>query len=195
MTQPNFLSVTRSLNAALELCHAHPQLQSSTVYEPLLQQRSGRFARATVQTDASYTAWREAVGLELKQLRLLRVELARVIEALDEHGFDDLPVRRVLYTERKDLYLLADDVLGLLRANMQEWSWMDARISSIVALKNTCDERASVARDLLVVYQAGVSARVDAYESAVSLLTEYMRDAQADAVDRGALENVTLVRL
>lgn len=195
MTQPNFLSVTRSLNAAIELCRAHPQLQSSTVYLPLLQQRAARFEQATVQTDASYTSWREAVGVELKQLRLLRVELARVIEALDEHGFDELPVRRVLYTERKDLFLLADDVLSILRAHVQDWSWMDARISAIVGLKNACDERARAAGDRLVAYQAGVAARVDAYESAVSLLTEYMRDAQADAVDGGALDSVTLVRL
>jgi hypothetical protein len=195
MTQPNFLSVTRSLKAAIAFCETHPQLQSSRTYAELLQDRAGRFSRSTLSTDGSYTAWREAVGAELKQLRLLRVELARVMELLDEHGFDDLPDRRVLYTERNDLFLLADETLAILRTNASEWSWMSERMSAIAGLKTACDEKASAADVLLNRYRAGVTARVDAYEMAVKMVTEYLRDAHADATDRDGLKAVTLVQL
>lgn len=195
MTQPNFLSVTRSLDAALSFCSKNPTLRSSTAYNARLTHTQRHFAAMTTETDAAYTRWRQAVGTELTALRQLRLEIARVMELLDEHGYDEAPARRIIYTERADMLRATDELVQFLTRHQSEWEWIPGRIAALRGLVASAEERRRSAEGLLATYQVQVKARVSAYGQALADVREYLHDVRGDVRDSAALRELELVTL
>jgi hypothetical protein len=181
MTQPNYLQVQNALDGAVAQCDAHPELSGSRLYRTRLATVRDGFRHATEHTDAEYAAWRVRVGEELKQLRQIKVAYDRVAERADEHGYDDLPKRSIVYTEPTQLFPLVDATLAWLDAHAAEWSWCATSASELRALVAASDTRKRAASDAYTRYTVEVRRRIEAYDAAVSLLREYIFDARREA--------------
>lgn len=194
MNPPNFVQVSTALGAAVVACEQRPATSSSRIYLGRLSTVRDTFADATRQTDANYTEWRRAVGRELLQFRKIRVELDRIAELADEHGYDDVPRRRIVYTERDALLGLVDEVVGFLDAHQTEWDWLVPAAKRLRELVSEAKAAKLESEKLFTVYTIAVKERVAAYTAAVSLLREFARDARselgsADAFEKARLDN------
>jgi hypothetical protein len=192
MNPPNFVQVTDALLAAVAACEQKPSSSSARIYGQRLTQMRDVFGAATRATDLSYSVWRKSVGQELLRFRRIRVELDRVAALADEHGYDDLPRRRIVYTEREALLTLVDEVLAFLDARGTEWDWI---VGQGKALRDLVADSAAVRAEadrLYRVYTVSVKERVAAYSAAVALLREFSRDARAELGDSAQFERARL---
>lgn len=192
MTQPNFLQVQTSLDRACAFVETHPDLQSSERYGARLSEMRARFAKATRDTDGRYTEWRKAVGNELGEYQLIKQEYDRVLEMADEHGYDDAPQRRIVYSEADQLFALVEETVAWLRGLGDEWAWTGEAAEKLTRLVEESRGRAAAQKALYQQYTVEVKRRVSAYDDAVSLIREYLADARRDG---GRFEDYAALRL
>jgi hypothetical protein len=191
MTQPNFLQVANSLQNAITFCGANPGYRAASSYAAQLSAMASTFEEATRQTDARYTRWRQRVGEELLRLREIRMELQRIAELADEHGYT-LPTRRILYTERDDLLRVVNETTQALTPHSSDWEWIPARLSALKQLVELHDRKLREAGLLYTEYTVAIKQRVSAYEVAVRLIEEFCRDARSDVRQASELDAVSL---
>lgn len=192
MTQPNFLQVQSSLDRACAFVEAHPDLESSSRYGQSIAAMRERFLAATRATDARYTAWRQALGAELGRYQQIKTEYDRVVELADEHGYDDVPRRRIVYTESDQLFRLVGDSVAWLRKQGDEWPWMAERATHLERLVEESTARARAATALYQQYTVEVKRRVTAYDDAVALMREFLADAKRDGSEFDDFERIRI---
>lgn len=190
MSQPNFLQIRTSLARAIALCRETPALRSSAHYLPRLERALSSFDDATRRTDATYTAWRELVGLELKAFRTARLDWDRVVALCDEHALDGVPTRRLAYTERDLILALLDETATFLEARATSWEWVPTWAARLRGHIDAAHQARRRSEDRYLEYTEFVKSRITAFEDARSLITEYVRDAAADHRGTPALEPV-----
>jgi hypothetical protein len=117
------------------------------------------------------------------------------MELLDEHGYDDAPVRRIIYTERADMLRATDELLEFLTRHQSEWDWIAGRVSALRALIVAANDRRRAADSLLAVYQVQVKARVSAYGRALADVQEYLQDVRGDVRDPASIAELQLLTL
>jgi hypothetical protein len=195
MSQPNFLQVTNALENAVSFCESNAGYRSSRSYAGRLVEVRNLFANATRRTDASYTKWRVVVGEELRQFREIRLEYGRIVELCDEHGYDGVPNKRIVYTEREHLLGLVAELVAWLTPKSSEWEWIPARLSTLKGLVDAADRKRKESQALYIEYTVSVKERVSAYEIAVMTLKEFRRDARADVKSLTELDATDLYAL
>jgi hypothetical protein len=176
MSHPNYLQIAHALRHALAVLDRTAAPRRSTHFAPRLEQLRDRFDAVTRETDARYTAWRVAAGDELRALRRVRVAHGHLLEKLDEYGFDGVPTRQILYTEREDLRLLVEGLLTFLAACETRWDWMDQAPSQLQGLLSAADEARRRADDLCRQYTLSARERVEVHAASVTLLRELGRE-------------------
>ena len=181
MTQPNFLQVERSLRTALTFVGEHPGLISSKAYEAQLTSTLDRFVSATKSTDDDYNAWRRLLGQQMLSFKTIRLVFAEVRELCDEHAYDDVPMRRVFYTEAEDVLGLLAEIVDYLEGKVGEWDWIAKKRERLIELRDEATGRQKEAERRYQAYTITVKARVDGYQKAVGLVREYVKDARGDA--------------
>ncbi len=192
MTQPNFLQVATSLKRAVAFCEARPELQSSQRYGEGVREAREHFEHATRETDATYTRWRQLLGEELKEFRDMRLEYDRVMALADEHGYDDAPRRKIVYTERDHLMTLIGETIAWLKGHEGEWDWIAESIGALESHVAEARRRRKMSQVTYEAYTISVKARVAAYDHSVALVREYLRDANSEARGDEALARVQL---
>lgn len=192
MNPPNFVQVTDALMASVAACEQKASTSSARIYGGRLAQMADTFAEATRSTDLSYSIWRKAVGQELLHFRRIRVELDRVAALADEYGYDDLPRRRIVYTEREALLALVEEVLSFLDSRGTEWDWVVGQGKRLRELVAESAAARGEADRLYRVYTVSVKERVAAYGAAVALLKEFARDARSELGDSEQFERSRL---
>lgn len=180
MTQPNFLQVTNALSASVAFARANPDRMSTAHYRELLEQMQARWAAATKETDTVYTEWRVLRGDRMRAFRKLRVAYDRVLELADEHAYDDVPTRQIVYTEEDDLLALIDDTVAWLDGKGDEWEWLAEQASLLRASRASCVELRKDSEAKFRKYSIIVKVRVAAYGDAVSLVREYLREIDSE---------------
>lgn len=180
MTQPNFLQVTNALTASVDYARSNPDRTSSSHYLSALEQMAARWEAATTETDSLYTEWRLLRGDRMREFRKLRLAYDRVLELADEHAYDDVPRRQIVYTEEDTLLELIDDTLAWIDGKGDEWAWcgehagtMRGLVDSALSLRADCDGK-------FRKYSVVVKIRVAAYGDAISLLREYLREVDSE---------------
>lgn len=192
MTQPNFLQVATSLKRAVAFCEARPELVSTQRYGEAVREAREHFEHATRETDATYTRWRQLLGEELKEFRDMRLEYDRVMALADEHGYDDAPRRKIVYTERDHLMTLIGETITWLKAHEGEWDWISECIGALESHVAEARRRRKMSQVTYEAYTISVKARVAAYDHSVALVREYLRDANSEARGDQALARVQL---
>jgi hypothetical protein len=192
MSQPNFLQVTNALENAVTFCESHPGYGCSRSFSARLTEVRSLFASATRRTDTTYTNWRVVVGEELRQFREIRLEYARIVALCDEHGYDGVPNKRIVYTEREHLLALVAELVSWLTPKASEWEWIPVHLSTLKGLVESADRKRREAQALYVEYTVSVKQRVSAYEIAVMTLKEFRRDARADVKSLSELASTDL---
>jgi hypothetical protein len=180
MSQPNFLQVTNALENAVSFCENNTAYRCSRSYSSRLMEVRSLFASATRRTDTTYTNWRVLVGEELRQFREIRLEYGRIVALCDEHGYDGVPNKRIVYTEREHLLALVAELVSWLTRRSSEWEWIPVRLAALKGLVESADRKRKESQALYVEYTVTVKQRVSAYEIAVMTLKEFRRDARAD---------------
>jgi hypothetical protein len=178
--QPNFTQISNGLTLAGDSAHAADAPPGLRAYAPALAAMRARFAEAERRTDASYTAWRVAVGDELRALRLARVLVGRISASCDEHGYDDIPGGTLVYTERDELLRRVAELGTYLDGRRAEWDWVGRACSDLAEHRDRVLAAQQAAADALARYQVDVQERVAAYASARALLREVVVDAAND---------------
>lgn len=180
MTQPNFLQVQTSLDRACAFVEAHPDLSSSARYGAALAAMRDRFVESTRSTDASYSRWRNALGEERSRYRDVKHVLDDIAALADEHGYDDAPRARIIYTDTEQLRPLAEQTRQWLGDHSDDWTWVSEQAAR---LQNVLAESADLAAQATRLYQqytVAVKRRVTAYDDAVALVREYFVDAKRE---------------
>jgi hypothetical protein len=195
MSQPNFLQVANALENAVAFCETNELYRSSRSYGLRLKEVRNLFANATRRTDATYTRWRLVVGEELKQFREIRLEYGNIVSLCDEHGYDGVPNKRIVYTEREHLLALVAEMVSWLTPKSSEWEWIPTRLSTLKVLVDGADRKRKESQALYVEYTTSVKERVSAYEIAVMTLKEFRRDARADVKSLSELASTDLYAL
>lgn len=192
MTTPNYLQVETALKRAVAFASDHPELTSTPHYQPLLEEMCVRFEAATAETDKVYSEWRLRRGDRMRAFRDMRLEYDRVVELADEHAYDDVPRRKIVYTEEDSLIGLIDATCEWLLSKGDEWAWTREREAALRAhkakaesLREDCDAR-------FQNYSIVVKYRVAAYADSVALLREYHREAKRDAGRSSGVEGFSL---
>lgn len=192
MTTPNYLQVETALKRATAFASSNPELTSTSHYLGLLEEMQARFAAATAETDSVYAGWRLRRGDRMRAFRDMRLEYDRVVELADEHAYDDVPRKKIVYTEEDSLLELIDATCAWLSSKGDEWAWTADKEASLKAQKATamnlredCDAR-------FQNYTVVVKYRVAAYADAVALLREYHREAARDARGSEAVDGFSL---
>lgn len=192
MQQPNFLQVTNSLKYAMAFCEANPDLTSSKQYTERLAQAAEYFERSTRETDHAYTRWRQLLGEELTAFKVARREYDRTCALADEHGYDDFPHRRFIYTERDALLSLLGDMVKWLDAKGDEWDWLAPRAELHRQHISDAAKRLKVQKAMYESYTVTIKARISAYEHGVSTVREYISDARREAEGREGFDRAVL---
>ena len=179
MYQPNYLEIDTKLAAALAFCERHPELRSAE-YGPAVRSVLERFRQVTRETDAHYTEWRVLLGKQLTAFKQARLSYDRGVALADEHGYDDFPRRKIVYTEEEHLLRLLADAMAWLKPREGEWPWI-AELHG--ALQRHVQEAKQIRRQTDHVYQDYthiIKRRVRAYQDSVAMLREFLRDVRAE---------------
>jgi len=181
MTQPNFLQVSNSIERVCAFVDAHPDVSSSERYGSKLEALRRQWDAATSATDRSYIGWRDRVGAELQAVRSMKLAVDRVVELADEHGYHDVPRRRVVYDDAAQVFALVEDTMSWLESKGADWPWIATMTAEIDTLRQASTARRGEAAQCYRDYCVEVKRRVEAYDAAVALLREYLRDAGRDS--------------
>ncbi len=192
MTQPNFLQVQNSLDRAVEFVQAHPDLESSRLYGEGLQDMQAAFTDRTTRNDELYTQWRVLLGHQGGAARDVKLEYDRVLELADEHAYDDAPERPIVYSDEEQLFPLVREVIAWLNAKGDQWEWTGKKATSLGELLEEASRRRKISDDARVQFTVDVKRRIGAYDSAVALLREYLKDAKREGA---AYESFAAVKL
>lgn len=190
MQHPNFLQVSNGLRDARALCVRPGTSALVRAYEDRLAETTSIFETATLETDREYRQWRLVIASELVALKHVRVALEHARHLADEHGYDDVPARQLVYTERADMLDLVDLTVRWLRGIAGEWPWAGAAIEELERRVEECKAATASADAALARYRVAAKARVAAYGAGVAMLREFVRDASNDGSLRRDLEPV-----
>lgn len=177
MTQPNFLQVQTSLDRAVAFVDAHPGLSSSERYGDALRAMRARFFAQTKATDERYTEWRGLRAAENTQYRDVKRLYDEVVELADEHGYDDVPRQRVVYTDEEHLNRLVDATIAWIDSKDGEWDWLGEKRAEFLRRRAEAESRRAAHAEVFHAYTVEVKRRVTAYDDAVALIREYLTDA------------------
>ena len=180
MTQPNFLQVQNSLNRASEFVKAHPDLESSKLYGEQLDEMRIAFEERTGQNDALYTIWRERLGEQGKGARDVKHTYDRVVDLADEHAYDDVPARPIVYTDEEQLFPLVRDTISWIASKNDEWEWLGASRLELEEALEEASRRRTISDDARIVFTVDVKRRIAVYDASVALLREYLHDAKRE---------------
>lgn len=194
MIQPNFLELDWRVRRAIELTQARPEMTSSRAYSSQLGTLLENFRTKTDETDTTYVSWRATRGEQMKAFRDLRLESDRVRVLCDEHGLDEYPSQRIVYTDEDELMAFIGQAVAYLKAHQGEWDWIPGRISALesgvssaAALKR--EEQAKFRR-----YRERAKDRVASYDLLYGLFRDYLRDARLDVANDPIYQEIRLVR-
>ncbi|TVR04997.1 MAG: hypothetical protein EA398_00720 [Deltaproteobacteria bacterium] len=181
MYQPNFLEVETRLRRAVVFCSTHHELRSSADYRDRLAAVLDHFERTTRATDALHTSWRLKLGEQLLAYKRARLAWDTAVALCDEHGVEGVPRDKIVYTEGDQLVALIEKTIAFLEERRTEWPWVEEKIR---VLRSGITESRAVERDadtIFANYRVEVKRRVAAWEDAVALLKEYLRDSRLEA--------------
>lgn len=181
MYQPNFLEAETKLQKAVSFCDAHPGLRSSQTYRALLQKTLHAFRFVTRETDELHTRWRLALGDQLRRFKHARLSYDEVVELCDEHGLDDVPRRKIVYTEPDHLKALLSDTIAYLETKESEWDWIPPLILRLKSHLSEAAAQRKATETLYREYTVVVKRRVAAFEDVVAVLKEYLKDSRSEA--------------
>lgn len=192
MTQPNFLQVQNSLDRACAFVNAHPDLESSGLYAGKLEEMRQIFKDHTEQNDRLYTCWRERLGEQGSAARDVKLSYDRVVELADEHGYDDIPSRPIVYSDEEQLFPLVRETISWINAKNDEWGWLATSRTELGEALEEASRCRGIAEDARVEFTVDVKRRIAAYDASVALLREYLRDARRDGSRYESFADVAL---
>ena len=192
MTQPNFLQVQNSLNRACAFVKAHPDLDSSGLYAAKLDDMRDMFEKHTEDNDRLYTAWRERLGDQGSAARDVKLAYDRILELADEHGYDDVPARPIVYSDEEQLFPLVRETIAWIESKNDEWDWLAKSQEELEEALEEASRRRTISEDARVEFTVDVKRRIAAYDASVALLREYIKDAKRDGSRYESFEAVAL---
>ncbi len=180
MTQPNFLQVQTSLDRSCAFVEAHPGLECSERYGAALADMRDQFARQTGATDRRFTEWRMLIAEETKQYRDIKLCYDEVLELAEEHGYEDAPRQAIVYADEAHLFNLIGITMEWLSGLGDEWAWPAKMKAELTKKLAEAASRKASTQECFQQYTVEVKRRVDAYDGAVSLLREFLKEARVD---------------
>ena len=116
----------------------------------------------------------------------------RTCALADEHGYDDFPNRRFIYTERDALLSLLNDMATWLDGIADEWDWVADRAELHRQHIAEAAKRLKVQKSMYESYTVTIKARISAHEHGVATVREYLSDARREAEGREGFERAVL---
>lgn len=194
MIQPNFLELDWRVRRAIELTQTRPDTLSSRSYAAKLQASLDNFRTMTDETDHTYTAWRMVRGEQMKAFRDLRLESDRVRALGDEHGLDDYPSQRIVYTDEAELLEFIGRAVAYLQVHVDEWDWISGAISRLEAGVSAAADLKRKEQAAYKRYTERAKDRAGSYDSLFGMLKDYIRDARSDVSSDPIYQEIRLVR-
>lgn len=177
MYQPNYLELDHKLKEAIAWCDRHPDTAAAT-YRVSLTRTLDRFTQVTRETDSLYTHWRQLLGRQLTAGKSARLAWDRTAALADEHGYDDFPRRRIDYLEESLLVLKLEETIAWLKQRVGEWAWLEERAQELTRWLGEFQRNRKETEGVYRQYTEVIKRRVDAYDAAVAMVKEFVRDVR-----------------